>query len=49
MSKGKFGIRVVFKSGRKDFQWYIEERLRDLEYKRYKRSRSVSLVRKVNK
>lgn len=49
MSEGKFGIRIVFKTGRKDFQWYIEEHLRNFEYKRYKKSHAVSSVRKISK
>lgn len=46
---GKFGLRIVFKNRKKDFQWYIEKSLRDSEFKRYKKSWSVDSVKKVSR
>jgi len=49
MSIGKFGLRIIYKDGRKDFEWFIEEKLRDAEFKRYKRHWGVLRVKRVNK
>lgn len=49
MKTGKFGLRILFNDGKKDFEWFVEEKLRDSEYKRYKRNRFVSTVRKVSR
>lgn len=46
---GKYGLRIKFKDGKKDFQWYVEESLRNEEFRRYNRSWSVSSVRKVTR
>lgn len=49
MNMGKFGLRILFSDGKKDFQWFIEENLRNSEYRRYKKNRFVSTVRKVSR
>lgn len=46
---GKFGLRIRFKDGKKDFQWYIEESFRNQEYNRYNKNWAVSSVRKITR
>lgn len=47
--KGKFGLRIVFKDNKKGFEWYVEESLRNSEYKRFKKNWSVDSVKKVSR
>lgn len=49
MSVGKFGLRIIYRDGHKNLEWFIEKNLRDAEYKRYKRSPAVFRVTRVSR